>query len=62
MTGESGHYVIDSNDDDTAVVLSFSHLGEDGVETFETAMPPAAALTFGQAVVDWATEMLTDGE
>lgn len=57
MSGESGSWTI-GDSEDGGVVISFSHLGEDGVETFETSMPPEHALELGNALVDWAKELL----
>ncbi len=56
VSGEHGEWVVDDNEDDTALVLTFTHMGEDGVESFETAMPYAAALAFGQTIVDWCKD------
>jgi hypothetical protein len=56
MSGESGAWTVDDNEDDTALVLSFSHIGDDGVETFDTAMPYECAMAFGQTIVDWCKD------
>lgn len=54
---EYGEWTVDTNEEDTAVVLEFSHMGEDGVEAFTTAMPPTAALDLAQAVRAKAQEL-----
>lgn len=53
-----GQWEVDSNEDDTGIVLTFAHMGEDGVESFVTAMPPECALEFGEALSSKARELL----
>lgn len=52
MSGESGTWNVDTNEDDSGVIISFAQIGEDGVETFTTAMPIECALEFGRAIVE----------
>jgi hypothetical protein len=51
--GEHGEWTIDDNEDETALVLSFTHMGEEGVETFDTAMPYGAAKVFAESILEW---------
>lgn len=53
-----GEWVVDHNDDDTAVVINFVHMSDIGVEHFITAMPPQHALRFAEAVSEKAKELL----
>lgn len=53
-----GEWNVDANEDGTGVVISFSFVGEDGVEVFTTAMPPEFALAFAAAVKETAKELL----
>lgn len=57
MTGEQGEWTVALNDDETAVVIEFTHMGEDGVEAFETAMPAPHAIVFAAAVLNHALEL-----
>jgi hypothetical protein len=52
MSGESGSWEVDTNEDDSGVIISFAQIGDDGVETFTTAMPIECALEFGRAIVE----------
>lgn len=56
MVGEHGAWVVDDNEDGTALVVSFTHMGEDGVESFETAMPYGAAVLFAKTILDWCED------
>lgn len=62
MSGESGQWTVDINDDNTGVVLEFSHVGDTGVEAFTTAMPREHALTFAAAVLNLALELDCDSD
>lgn len=51
MSGESGSWAIDLNEDDSGIVFDFDVVTENGVETFTTAMPLVNALAFSNAIV-----------
>ncbi len=55
--GEEGQWNVCSNDDGTGVVMSFVHLGIEGVEQFTTAMNPENAISFGEGVIRIAKEL-----
>lgn len=57
-TGESGEWSVVETEDDTALIISVNHVGEDGVEYFETGMLPEDALAFGEAIVERAKGLL----
>ena len=53
---EEGDWTVDINEDGSGVVMAFSHLGEDGVESFDTAMPFENAKDFAQAIITLCEE------
>lgn len=57
---EIGEWSVDRNEDDTGIVLAFNHVGDNGVEVYETSMPPAHALTFATAVLNQVLELQDD--
>lgn len=56
MSGESGQWNVDINEDASGVIVEFNHMGDDGVEVFTTAMPPEIAVVFAAAVLNMAIE------
>lgn len=51
-------WTVDINEDNTGVIVEFSHIGLEGVESFITAIPPDIALLFAEAVKEKAQEIL----
>lgn len=54
----SCQYVIDTNESQTAVVIEFSELGENGIQVYTTAIPPQIALEFAESVRDFAQYLI----
>jgi hypothetical protein len=50
-----GNWHVDANDDNTGVIVTIAHMGEEGVESFSTAMPPDNAVEFAKAIVEVST-------
>lgn len=53
---EYGHWVVD--DDGEVVIMELSHMGDDGVEVFDTNMPPENAIALGEALIERARDLL----
>jgi hypothetical protein len=54
---ELGQWDVDVNDNATGVVLDFTHFGESGIETFETALPREQALSLATAILNAALNL-----
>lgn len=53
---EHGQWIVD--DDGEVVFLSIAHMGDDGVEVFDTNMPPENAIALGEALIERARDLL----
>lgn len=53
---EHGLWTVD--DDGEVVMVSISHMGDDGVEAFDTNMPPQNAIELGEALIERARDLL----
>lgn len=58
MTPDVGEWLAQPNHDSTGIVLTFTHIGDEGVETFVTAIDPSNAIYFAQCVYTLAQAML----
>jgi len=58
MRDEHGEWTVETNDDDTGVILIFTHMGDEGVETFVTGLAPENAIPFAEAVLEHARAIL----
>lgn len=61
MTADVGEWLVQPNLDGTGIVLTFNHIGDEGVETFVTAIDPSNAIYFAQCVYALAQAMLEPG-
>jgi hypothetical protein len=59
---QAGEWVVDEtctcDTDEPMVYIQQTLMGVDGVESFETAMFPADALAFGEAIVKQARDLM----
>jgi hypothetical protein len=51
MSGESGSWTVDLNEDGSGIVFDFDEIQDTGVETFTTAMPLDHSLAFAHAII-----------
>jgi len=59
---ELGQWDVDVNGDATGVVLDFTHFNENGIETFQTALPREQALSLATAILNAALTLPEDQE
>jgi hypothetical protein len=58
----TGDWRVEPNGENNAVIITLTHMGEDGVESFKTALPPEYAVEFAKAVVEMATWIVDNAE
>jgi hypothetical protein len=59
VSDQVGEWNIEHNDENTALVIDFNHVGDDGVEAFRTAMHPVDAINLALALISHATCLFT---